>query len=389
MAKNPLEVSDEEFLEMEVPEVDEETTDSEGIDNKEEIEETEQKEESNDLEDNTSESNEEPEDEELEEESDEPSNTDEDDDQSNQQDEEQDNTSNDDSEDDSINDNEDTDTKDTDTSIDYKSEYQKLLSPFKANGKDMSIANVDDARTLMMMGANYNKKMAGLKPYLKVVKTLENNELLDEDKINYLIDLSKKNPDAIKKLVQDSELDPMDIDTDEESTYKPDNYAVSDKEIELDTVLDDIRQSPKFQDTIEVISNQWDAGSKQIILDNPSVIKIINEHMEAGIYEQISSVVESERVLGRLNGLSDIEAYKQIGDAIHERGGFTQPNTMNQQPNTNNSNQQTKIDPKLAAKKKAASSTKSTSSKTKKKSDFNPLNMSDEEFEKMSIDKFL
>ena len=31
---------------------------------------------------------------------------------------------------------------------------------------------------------------------------------------------------------------------------------------------------------------------------------------------------ESERTFGRLKGLSDLEAYRQVGDAIQARGGF-------------------------------------------------------------------
>ena len=66
----------------------------------------------------------------------------------------------------------------TDT-IDYKAEYERLTQSFKANGKEIAVANVDEAISLMQMGANYNKKMAALKPNLKLLKLLENNKLLD------------------------------------------------------------------------------------------------------------------------------------------------------------------------------------------------------------------
>ena len=87
---------------------------------------------------------------------------------------------------------------------DYKAEYLRLLAPFKANGKEIAVSTVDDAISLMQMGANYNKKMAGLKPSLKMLKLLENSGLLSEEKISYLIDLEKKNPAAINKLIKDS-----------------------------------------------------------------------------------------------------------------------------------------------------------------------------------------
>ena len=67
---------------------------------------------------------------------------------------------------------------------------------------------------------------------------LENNGLLDEQKITYLIDLDKKNPDAIGKLIKESGIDPLDVNTQEEPKYTPGNYSVSDAQVNLDAVLD-------------------------------------------------------------------------------------------------------------------------------------------------------
>jgi len=276
--------------------------------------------------------------------------------------------------------------------IDYKVQYEALLSPFKANGKDIKVDTVEDARSLMQMGANYNKKMAALKPNLKVVKMLDNHGLLDEGKLSYLIDLSKKDPEAIKKLVKDSGLDPLDIDTDN-IAYKPNTYNVSDNEVALDGILDDIRDTSTFNTTIDIIGNKWDETSKDIIAKDPNIIKVINEHVGSGIFKKVSEVVERERILGRLNGLSDIEAYKQVGDAINANGGFGDPvqATPTQPVSTSKSNSVNKannpVDPKLKDKRKAAGSTKSKPSKSK--AQFDVLNMSDEEFEKMSASKFV
>jgi len=276
--------------------------------------------------------------------------------------------------------------------IDYKAEYEKLTGSFRANGKDMQIDSVEDALTLMKMGANYNKKMAGLKPNLRLLKMLEKNNLLDESKLSYLIDLDQKNPDAINKLVKDSGVDPLDIDTEKDSEYKPTAYTVDDKEVELDGVLDEIRDTRTFKDTLSIISNKWDDSSKQVLYENPSLIKVINEHVDAGVYNQINAVIERERMLGRMEGMTDIEAYKYVGDAIMANGGFnTSTNDEEEKIDTslvdNAKPTSKKEDPKLKERKRAASSTKSTSGA--KSPDFNPLAMSDEEFEKVSSSQFL
>ena len=280
-------------------------------------------------------------------------------------------------------------------SLDYKAEYNRLLAPFKANGRDIAVKSVDDAITLMQMGANYNKKMAALKPNLKLLKMLENHGLLDEAKLSYLIDLDKKNPDAINKLMQESGLDPLDLDAEKAGAYKPSTYKVDDREVELDAVLDEIQESPSYNRTLDIISRQWDGSSKQVIADTPQILKVINAHVQSGIYDMISQEVENERTFGRLQGLSDIEAYRQVGDRLNAKGKFdhlkgsspqghqTSPKQVVVPPKPKMGNED-----KLREKKRAASSTKPTAASAPK-ADFNPLALSDAEFEKMANTQFL
>lgn len=275
--------------------------------------------------------------------------------------------------------------------IDYKAEYERLTGSFKANGRDIKVDNVDDAIALMQMGANYNKKMAALKPNLKLMKLLENNGLLSDDKIGFLIDLAKKDPGAINKLVQDSGMDPMDLAAEKASAYKQTAYAVDDREIELDTVLDELRDSPAYTRTLDVVSNKWDVASKQVVAQQPQLLKVISGHVANGIYDLISTEIERERVFGRLKGLSDIEAYRQVGDAIQARGGFDHLAQSQGQPKSTEPvivQPKPKVeDDKLKDKRRAASSTKPAAPGAAAQ-DYNPLSMSDEEFAKLATPKF-
>ena len=280
--------------------------------------------------------------------------------------------------------------------VNYEAEYKRLVAPFKANGRDIQVKSVDDAIVLMQMGANYNKKMAALKPNLKLMKMLENNNLLSEDKIGFLIDLGNKNPDAINKLVKDSGIDPMDLDAEKASAYKQTAYTVDDREIELDTVLDELQGTPSYNRTLEIVSTKWDAASKSVVAGSPQLLKVINTHVSNGIYDVISKEIENERTFGRLTGVSDIEAYRQIGDALHARGGFNHliqgsspaqgqtpaaPVVVTPKPKQVD-------DDKLKDKKRAASSTKPAASSAANP-DFNPLALSDDEFSKLVNKQFL
>ncbi len=268
---------------------------------------------------------------------------------------------------------------------DYKAEYEKILAPFSANGKQMQVQSAEEAITLMQMGANYNKKMAALKPNLKLLKLLENNNLLSEEKLSFLIDLDKKNPDAITKLVKDSGLDPLEMDV-SKSDYKPNTYTVHDREVELDSVLSDIQDTPTYSKTISVVGTKWDGESKKIIVENPQLIKVINDHMANGVFDLISNEVDRQRALNRLNGVSDIEAYRLVGDEMHNRGALRPasqpaqkaPGTVREPVPTKPAaqNQDTRS-------KKLAASAPKAAAPVSKDPDFNPLALSDEDFAKI------
>jgi len=277
--------------------------------------------------------------------------------------------------------------------IDYKAAYEKLTSPFRANGKEIQVKNIDDAIALMQMGANYNKKMAALKPNLKLLKLLETNDLLSEEKLSFLIDLHKKNPAAISKLIKESGIDPLDLDESKAADYKPSVRRIDDREIELDQVLEEIQDSPAFNRTLHVVSKEWDQTSRQIIAEQPQLLKVLNAHMENGVFDMIAKELEHERMMGRLTGLSDIEAYRKIGDAIHARGGF---NSLGRQGNTAPaakpmmppSKPKSESVEKVKEKKRAASPTVVSTPKAPPK-EFNPLAMSDEEFSKLIKPQYL
>lgn len=288
----------------------------------------------------------------------------------------------------------DGDTKDDEVDADsddvnYKAEYERLLAPFRANNKEMQVKSVDEAIRLMQQGANYNKKMQGMKPALRSLKMLENHELLDDEKLSFLIDLSKGDPKAIAKLIADKEIDPLTLSGDEHpGEYTPNTtYTVTDSAMALNEVLEEISYSSSYDKTVEVISTKWDKASQQTLIQDPRIIREINNHMEAGIYDLVVAEVEREQMLGNLKGVGDFAAYKLTGDAMAARGDF---NNVGQKPTpvkktenpTNVIKQAAKkvANPSLNKRKRAASPAKAKAA-TPKKGEFDPMeSLSDEEF---------
>jgi len=274
------------------------------------------------------------------------------------------------------------------TDAQYKEERERLFAPIKANGREIKINSVDEAISLIQMGANYNKKMEQMKPNLKTIKLLENNGLNDPVKLNYLIDLDKKDPEAILKLIKDSGIDLHELDIEAESKYTPKTRVVNENEIDLDTVLDEIQGTPTYNRTLDVVSKQWDGESKKAIANQPYILKTLNDQMESGIYDLINVEVERQRMHGGLKGESDIEAYRRVGEGIQASGGFdhlgsSQKQTPAAAPEVVVPKRKVE-DPALKEKRKAAGTTREAPSGTPSNRDLNPLNMSDADFEKMS-----
>lgn len=282
----------------------------------------------------------------------------------------------------------DSNEKDTDTpegtpqetdTFNYEDAYNQVTAPFKANGATMQVKSPEDIVRLMQMGAGAQKQMAKLKPNLKLIKMLENNNLLDERRLNNLIDLSKNDSKAIAKLVKDSGVDPDEIDIENAGTYQPNNYTVTDSEYELDQVLDSIKHTDTFDKTIDLLTSEWDDKSKTFVSENPNVIKVINDHMLNGVYDKVNAIMQQDKALGKLSGVSDVDAYKQIIDMLASNGELIDGNQ--QAPVQSNVTNIGDVDSdKRKQNRKAAAPTKQTNTSNNSKQDVSYLTLSDDEF---------
>ena len=269
---------------------------------------------------------------------------------------------------------------DTENEFDYKQFYEEFTKPFKANGKEIQITNLEDAKALMQQGVNYSKKMAQLKPSLGVIKTLEANGLMDESKLAYLIDLEKKNPEAIAKLVKDSGIDLYSFDTDQADNYTPQVQVMQYSYLE-ETINDLQLSSSEFPRVLNDAINTWDDKSKQLLGENPQILRTITQQAETGLYDKIVAAIDYERMLGRMTGVSFLDAYVAVESKfVNTQTNTTQASQANQaqaftapRPNTksayNNSNSEQK--------KKAG--TPSNTKNAENTQTFDPLKVSDEE----------
>lgn len=259
----------------------------------------------------------------------------------------------------------------------YVDFYKKVMAPFKANGKQVELRNPEEAIQLMQMGANYTKKMQAIAKHQKAIMMLERNELLDEDKLSFLIDLQNKDPEAIKKFFADSELDPLDIDVDSEVNYRGGRHKINDSEVRFKAVIDEVMAEDQGVETIQRINREWDNESVEELQQRPDTLKIIHAHMKSGIYDAVIEEIDRQKLLGTISVSSPfMEAYRKAGDDLINNGVIV-PNGQTQatKPIARGTGKgKTAVNNKA----KAASITRNSGKKVATTKDL--LNLSDEEF---------
>jgi len=274
-------------------------------------------------------------------------------------------------------------TKTDESVIDYKAAYDSIMAPFQANGRKFTPENPEEAIRLMQMGANYAKKMESLKPNLKTMRMLDNHGLLSEEKVSFLIDLSKNDPGAIAKLLKEAKIDPLDLDTSDETTYRPGVHTVSDTEMAFHDSLTEVASTPEGKETVSHINTHWDKTSKEMVYKEPALLQIINQQRANGIYDQITAEIEQMKVFGKIAPNTPfIEAYRQAGDHLQSQGKLTAAQPQATAPTPAPTALETRTVARRQAlpngeKAKAASPAKASAKAASK--EFNPFDMSDEE----------
>lgn len=274
--------------------------------------------------------------------------------------------------------------------VDYEAFFKQVMTPFKANGRMVELQTPEEAIRLMQMGAGFGRKLQDIQPHLKTLRMLEKHDLLDEGKLSFLIDIQNKNPEAIKKLIKESGIDPLDINTQDNPNYVPQNHSVSDAEVAFHDAVAEVQSQPNGKETIQLINQTWDQTSKAALWESPEILGVIQSQRENGIYDQIVAEIDRQKLLGTIpTNSAFLPAYKIAGDALVARGGFKPPPgkdpNLSSAPAAVNPPQVLAVrtdtpKPKVENTDKAAATAPSPTTPRKATTLKNPLEMADDEF---------
>jgi hypothetical protein len=285
-----------------------------------------------------------------------------------------------------------TETKPDESGIDYKAFYQRVMGPIKAGGKTITLTNVDEVMSLLQKGVDYTRKTMELSKYRKFGMMLENNGLLDEGKLDLLIAVHNKDPEAIKRFFKQNKLDPVEVDTTTEDKYKEGTHVIPEKTAKLQDAIDDLKAADGGQETLDELGS-WDKASKEIIWENPDLLNTLHQQRQTGVFAKVSSEMDRMQALGHIPpGTPKLKAYKMAGDALQAQGKLGVPTNAapktpasagGQTPVTRRPASPTTTSAPGKSAAKAAAATRTTPGSTKVVPNF--MAMSDEEFLKAKV----
>ena len=273
------------------------------------------------------------------------------------------------------------------TEIDYKAFYESVTKDFKASGKVMpGVKDPEKFIKALQMATDYALKTAAIKPALKRVKLLED---VSDAEFEEMLDFRKRNPEVIKKALKDANLDPIDLDM-EHVNYVPQQRVPSDAEYEYREVVEDLAKDAKFTNTRNVILNELDPKSKEMVLTDTRVLKALHEEVASGRFEQIQAQAVQLRAFGNIpSDVPDLELFASIAKQMDENSGKIGKSNPSEVSSQVISNTQSKpvtnpVDPELEDKRARAGIQTKVQSKTVKK--YDPTKLSDEEFMQLLSD---
>jgi len=208
---------------------------------------------------------------------------------------------------------------------------------FRANGQDFEFTPEEvqaQFETVFGQAMDYTQKLQKIAPYRKMISAIE-EEGITQEQLNIAIDALKGDKGALTKLLEANDIDKYDLGNDEEAPYVPGDYGKEESQQELAQVASIIAADPEYKITVDVIDNQWDGESRDVLRKNPKFIQGLHNDIKSGVYAEVAVEAMKMKVLDR-NSKSDIEYYMLAGQ---QRSANQQ--TQNAQGNVDALNKQT------------------------------------------------
>jgi hypothetical protein len=218
-------------------------------------------------------------------------------------------------------------TSEDDSKADLEADEKPVaFQPLRADGKEYPIESMQELYALASKGINAERKWQESAEGRRLSSTMKKNELTQDD-LNLLVDIKKGNKEAITSLLKQHDIDPLDIDVDAlDGKFKSQDYSTGDYELALEDVVSRISSKPRYEESVKVVMEAWDEGSKKVFYDNPKVLELLNIDMQKDsdgfcMYDTVAPIAEKMKALETGAMKTDLEYYQLAGQRVLEAKG--------------------------------------------------------------------
>lgn len=196
-------------------------------------------------------------------------------------------------------------------------EQKSETEMYKIKASDMELdLTLDELKALASKGIDYTKKTQTLAPWRKAISAMQEQGIGEQD-VNLMIDVLKGDKDAIAEVLKRTKVDPFELDTDKVE-YTPKSYGMNETQLMIEEVVESIRNDKEYEVTARVVDKVWDSASRQMMAQNPSLIRGLHEEIKMGRYEIVAPMAMKMKTMDMVRGgqvLSDLEYYQTAVDA--------------------------------------------------------------------------
>ena len=209
--------------------------------------------------------------------------------------------------------------------VDLKKFYEEVAeAKFTANGREVEgFKDPQDLIRAQQMLHGYSDKMKVFKDYKKFFKPLEERGITsDPDKFNLAMSLIDGDEEAIKKVIKDRGMDPLEFDLDNVN-YISKNTLPSEERMlieEVSSQAKDLGIDDKFN---KALSNDFDDASLDIFVNakNEHIRNNLLAQLKDGTYDTVQNEVKRMEMLdysNKLGSLNTIEKYNLAASKLYE-----------------------------------------------------------------------
>lgn len=195
-----------------------------------------------------------------------------------------------------------------------------VVHKFKANGKEFEVTDEEMREQFPRVfgqAMDYTKKLQALKPWRTTIDALEQASMSHAD-VNLMIDILKGDKNAISEVLKRTGVDPLDLSTDKEQLYVPNNYGRDESTLSLKDVVDSIRVDEEFRVTERIFTTEWDDKSWDVLRESPEKIRLLHNDVKSGLYDKLAPIAEKLKLFDG-GKLSDLDYYASAGREYFSR----------------------------------------------------------------------